>query len=73
MAGCGVNETNILQLFKASKIREFHFSARELFDSKMTYHNENIYMGAKDVNEFSLAYTTSQRVKTTIKALIDGV
>ena len=73
MAGCGVNETNILQLFKASKIREFHFSARELFDSKMTYHNENVYMGAKDVDEFSLAYTTSQRVKATIKALIDGV
>ena len=70
LAGCGVNETNIRQLFLDTDVREYHFSARELTASKMLYRNDKVYMGNPDADELSLPYTTVRRVEDTIAALM---
>ena len=69
MAGCGVNETNIKELQRTTDIREFHFSAREPVNSKMTFANTQVYMGKCDTDETTLLYTTAKRVKDTISQL----
>lgn len=69
MAGSGVNENNIKQLATDTGIKEFHFSAREAFNSNMEYHNPNIYMGKPGAVENAIMQTTEQRVRKTIASL----
>ena len=70
LAGCGVNETNIACIAKKTDIREFHFSAREIVASSMTYHNEAISMGGTvHIDKYSHPVTTIERVKHTIACL----
>lgn len=70
LAGCGVNEQNIRQIYEATDIHEYHFSARLPVHSKMEYINTEVYMGAQDADEGTLDYTSAERVKNTINALI---
>ncbi len=70
LAGCGVNESNIKQLFLKTNISEFHFSARQTVVSKMRFSNPTVYMGKPDADELTLQYTTAERVKNTIAALL---
>lgn len=70
LAGCGVNEHNIRSLHELTRIKEFHFSAREKVGSKMNYCNPNVYMGTPGQDEQTLEITTERRVKATIAALI---
>lgn len=71
MAGSGVTEQNIRQLQEITGLREFHFSGRESFASKMQYVNPNLYMGRPGANEAALDYTTARRVTDTIAQLLD--
>lgn len=70
LAGCGVNESNIKTIHDATGVCEFHFSARVPMKSRMEYVNPNVYMGAKDADESMLLYTSAERVKATINALL---
>jgi len=70
MAGCGVNEQNIHRIATETGVQQFHFSARERQDSPMQFHNPDVYMGAKGVNELARQVTTAKRVKATIDALL---
>ena len=69
LAGCGVNEQNIAQIAQTTGVREFHFSAREPFSSRMQYTNPAVYMGAKEADESAVLLTTERRVRDTIRAL----
>lgn len=71
MPGSGVNEDNIAMIAKETGAKEFHFSAREPIESGMTYRNPNLKMGgtAVVINEFEEQVTSSEKVKSTIKAL----
>jgi len=69
MAGCGVNEHNIKRIYEETGITAFHFSARECFESKMTYRNPNAFMSMKGANEFKQEYTTAHRVRRIINEL----
>ena len=69
LAGCGVNESNIRQIYEASGVREFHFSARESLPGHATYLNPSVYMGAEGMPENTLLQTTPRRVRATIEAL----
>ena len=70
LAGCGVNESNIKKIAEATGISEFHFSAREVQSSKMTFRREQVPMGgAITIDEFSRPITTVKRVKETIAQL----
>lgn len=69
LAGCGVNESNILKIHELTGVHEFHFSARKAVKSRMQYINSDVYMGTKDADESTLMYTSAERVKATISQL----
>lgn len=71
LAGCGVNEHNILRIAEYTHIREFHFSARERVHSKMLFSNSAVYMGTPDRDDMYTDTTSEQKVRNTIAALID--
>ena len=74
MAGSGVTETNILRIKQATKVCDFHFSARLPQPSKMVFLNQNIYMGTKGTDENTIMVTSADRVKATIRAaLLDEI
>lgn len=69
LAGCGVNESNIQTIQRATGVHEFHFSARVPVKSRMQYLNPEVYMGARDADEGTLMYTSADRVRATIAQL----
>lgn len=70
LAGCGVNEDNIKKIAQETAIQEFHFSARELIPSEMTFRRERVPMGgAITIDEFSNPITSEKRVRETIAQL----
>ena len=70
LAGSGVNEENIRQIFDATGIHEYHFSARVNVVSKMKHYNHEVYMGAKGADESNLLVTSAEKVRNTIKQLV---
>lgn len=70
LAGSGVNENNIRQIFDATDIREYHFSARVCVKSHMTNYNHEVYMGTKDADETNTLVTSAKRVRETISQLL---
>ncbi|MBR5061852.1 MAG: copper homeostasis protein CutC [Prevotella sp.] len=70
MAGCGVNEHNILDIYRATRVNEYHFSARIPIKSEMRNINPNVYMGEQGVDENTILRTSAERVKNTINALL---
>lgn len=69
MPGCGVNEWNIAELAACTGASEFHFSARELKESKMLLRNPALSMGSSGQDEYAHPVTTAERVRHTIQAL----
>lgn len=70
LAGCGVNENNIVRIAQETGIHEFHFSARESIKSNMIYKNESVSMGGTvHIDEYERNVTTARRVKDTISKL----
>lgn len=70
LAGSGVNEENIRQIFDATGIHEYHFSARVNVESKMKHYNHEVYMGAKGADESNSLVTSAEKVRNTIKQLV---
>ncbi|MCF2591560.1 copper homeostasis protein CutC [Prevotella hominis] len=70
LAGSGINEENIRQIFDATGIHEYHFSARVNVVSKMKHYNHEVYMGAKGADESYSLVTSAEKVRNTIKQLI---
>ena len=69
LAGSGVNEDNIREIFDATGIHEYHFSARINVPSRMKNYNHEVYMGAKGADEANSLVTSAKRVKETIAKL----
>ncbi|MDR3119568.1 MAG: copper homeostasis protein CutC [Mediterranea sp.] len=70
LPGSGINENNIRQIAQESKVREFHFSAREKRESGMVYRRTQISMSAPGMpDEYTRNVTTTERVRATINAL----
>lgn len=69
MPGCGVNEHNIAELARVTDAREFHFSAREVKESRMLLRNPALSMGGTDMDEYAHPVTTPEKVRRTIEAL----
>lgn len=69
LAGSGINEDNIRNIYEATGIREYHFSARITQKSKMRNMCSNVYMGAKGADESNILVTDSKRVTDTIRSL----
>lgn len=73
LAGSGVNEDNIREIFDATGIHEYHFSARINVPSRMKNYNHEVYMGAKGADEANSLVTSVERVRKTIEQLIQQV
>lgn len=71
LAGSGVTEDNIRQIYEETGIHEYHFSARISVKSNMKNMCSNIYMGAKGADEENILVTSKTRVEATIKQLND--
>ena len=71
LAGSGVNEDNIREIFDATGIHEYHFSARVNVPSRMKHYNHEVYMGAKGADEANSLVTSAERVKNTIEKLTE--
>lgn len=70
LAGSGINEKNIRKIAVETGISEFHFSARLNEESEMSYRNQIVSMGGTvHINEYEQPYTSSKRVRETIKNL----
>lgn len=70
MAGCGVNEHNIVHIAQETGIREFHFSGRVHVPSSMKYKNKAVSMGGNvSVDEYTKDLTSLEKVRNTIAAL----
>lgn len=70
LAGSGINEKNIRKIAVETGISEFHFSARLNKESEMSYRNQIVSMGGTvHINEYEQSYTSSKRVRETIKNL----
>ncbi|WP_294721791.1 copper homeostasis protein CutC [Prevotella sp.] len=69
LAGSGVTEDNIRQIYEETKIHEYHFSARTSVASKMKNICSNVYMGAKGADEQNILVTDADRVRATIMQL----
>lgn len=70
LAGSGVNEDNIRQIYQATGVHEYHFSARVNVPSRMKHYNHEVYMGAKGADESNSLVTSAERVKDTIFNII---
>ncbi len=70
LAGSGVNEENIRQIYASTGIHEYHFSARVSVPSQMKHYNHEVYMGAKGADESNSLVTSAERVRNTIKQLV---
>lgn len=68
MPGCGIREHNIMQIAELTSAREFHFSAREYFESKMLYINKDVSFNEDGTN--GIMQTTPDKVKATIDKLL---
>lgn len=70
MAGCGVNEQNVVKIAEETGVAEFHFSARVHVPSSMKYKNESVSMGGDgSIDEYTRDLTSLEKVRNTIAAL----
>lgn len=70
MAGCGVNERNIASIYRATGIKEYHFSARVSRPSAMQARNTAVSMGSPAVDDHTTSVTSAGRVRATMEALL---
>ncbi len=70
MPGCGVNPNNILQIAEETGAKEFHFSGRSSYESKMVYRNPKVSMGGTvKIEEYQKDVTDPEIVKAAINQL----
>ena len=74
MPGCGINPNNIKEIAERTRAKEFHFSGRTTYDSKMLYRNPDVSMGGTvTIDEYKQATTDPDIVKAAIKALSNNL
>ena len=72
MPGSGLNEKNITSFRDETGAREFHLSAKETVDSKMTYRKQGIYMGSlPQIPEYTTNRASADIVRNMV-TLVNG-
>jgi copper homeostasis protein len=67
MPGAGVNESNVADIIRFTKVSEVHSSARVAVQSKMLYKNDHILMSDAPGDEFATDVTSADRVRKLIE------
>lgn len=62
MPGSGVKEHNIVEIIRETGVSEIHIHPDRKEPSRMTYLQDNVYMGTPDASEFEYAITDRIRV-----------
>ncbi len=70
LAGSGVDETNIANIYNTTGVNEFHFSARVKKPGRMRFYNSSVYMGEHIADENAIYVTSADKVKAAIQALL---
>ena len=68
MPGSGIGPDNIVELIKSTGAREYHFSARRPFPSRMTQKKPQIALTAPGLSEGHLYFSNPEIIKFTILA-----
>ena len=70
MAGSGVCEENIREIYNRTDIHEYHFSARVEKPGLMKNYDSAVYMGKQGIDENLISVTSADRVEATIARLL---
>jgi copper homeostasis protein len=67
MPGSGLNENNITSFRDETGACEFHLSAKETVDSRMTYRKQGVYMGSlPQIPEYEMNRTSTDIVRNMV-------
>ena len=66
MPGCGITPENLREVVEATGAREFHATAFETTESRMTFRNERVYMGIPGLEEYERQVTSEEVVRQFI-------
>jgi copper homeostasis protein len=67
MPASGINENNVEDLVRFTKVREIHSSARARKQSRMQFKNDHIIMGDNYGDEYAFEQTDPDRVRHILK------
>lgn len=73
MAGGSITESNVLQIIRATGVREIHASVRVHVSSPMQYRNEKVSMGWDKGREYQRVTVLKDNVKVLLEAARDGL
>ena len=73
MPGSGVNEHNVADIIEFSGVTEIHSSAKIKVQSQMKYKNDHIIMTDSFEDEYSVDFTSAERVKNIMKNAIENI
>ena len=66
LAGCGINSSNLEAILSATNCEEFHASAKSVKRSNMVYKNLDISMGSSEYDEYSISYSSQEKIKELV-------
>ena len=72
MPGAGINESNILELYRLTRAGEFHASLRTQRQSAMSFQREGIFMGNSTSSAYTHDVASPGRIRIMKKILASG-
>lgn len=69
LAGSGVNEKNIGELYEKTGILEYHLSGKKVLESGMKFRKEGVSMGLPSMSEYEIWRTDGEKIRRAIEVL----
>lgn len=69
LAGSGVNEKNIGDLYDKTGIMEYHLSGKVVLESGMKFRKEGVSMGLSEMSEYEIWRTDGEKIRRAIEVL----
>lgn len=67
MPGAGIDETNIERMIRDTGATEFHLTGMGMFESKMDFRREEVFMGGlPQIPEFEIAATDVEKIRKVV-------
>ncbi len=70
MAGSGVNSQNVEEIYRQTRINNFHFSAKQVIEGDMIFHQKDVSMGNEYIDEYSITITDANKV-SQVREILD--
>lgn len=72
MPGAGINESNILELYRLTQAQEFHASLRTKRYSGMSFQREGVFMGDQGFQAYPYEVASPERIRV-LKRILENV